>query len=112
MSDNKHNGMDALFNGLTGSVQPSSVPTVNDGHSQPAQNHEKQKSSVKQLEERFCTIVDCEQLRKIRIIAARENLQIKEVVNAAFDLAIGEYEKIHGKIDGEIRGNPKRLFKG
>ena len=27
-------------------------------------------------------------------------------------VASGEYEKIHGKIDGDIRGNPKRLFKG
>ncbi len=110
MSDNKHNGMDALFNGLTGSVQPFSVPTVNDGHSQPAQNHKKQKSSVKQLEERFCTIVECEQLRKIRIIAARENLQIKEVVNAAFSRAISIYEQRNGTIEEDARGRIDNLF--
>ena len=36
-------------------------------------------------EERFCTIVSSGHLNKIRLIASREGLQIKDVVNAATD---------------------------
>ena len=61
-------------------------------------------------EERFCTIVQSDILRKIRIIANREGLQIKEVVNAAFEKAIKSYERKNGPVDGRMKGDAKNLF--
>ena len=64
----------------------------------------------KPAEERFCTIVQSDTLRKIRIIANREGLQIKEVVNAAFNKAIKSYERKHGSVDGAMKGDASNLF--
>ena len=61
-------------------------------------------------EERFCTIVSSRLLNKIRLIASREGLQIKEVVNAAFEKAIKSYERKHGVIKDNSRSNVDNLF--
>ena len=55
-------------------------------------------------------IVQSDNLRKIRIIANREGLQIKEVVNAAFEKAIKSYERRKGPVDGRMKGDAKNLF--
>ena len=60
--------------------------------------------------ERFCTIVKTEQMKKLRIIAKREGLQIKDVVEAAFGKAITAYERKHGKIEEDSRKNLIDLF--
>jgi hypothetical protein len=49
-------------------------------------------------------------LRKIRIIANREGLQIKDVVNAAFEKAVKSYERKYGTVDGEVKRSAKDLF--
>ena len=61
-------------------------------------------------EERFCTIVETNTVQKIRIIARREGLMIKEVVGAAFQKAISSYEQKHGAIVHGGKGNSDRLF--
>ena len=61
-------------------------------------------------EEHFCTIVSSGLLNKIRLIASREGLQIKEVVNAAFEKAIKSYERKHGVIKDDSRSNIDNLF--
>ena len=105
--------LDALFTGLTGNSQP---PTPNNlAGSQPNKAAESQErrtiqSQEKQPEERFCTIVQSETLRKIRIIANREGLQIKDVVGAAFEKAIKSYERKHGAVDGGLKGDASNLF--
>lgn len=48
--------------------------------------------------ERACMIVSSEKYGKIKAISLRETLQIKEVMEAAMDLAIEAYEKKNGKI--------------
>ena len=110
--------LDALFTGLTGtpksssSGQPSTslVPKVSD----KSVKSDKEPSE-RVSEERFCTIVQSDILRKIRIIANREGLQIKEVVNeevvnAAFEKAIKSYERRNGPVDGRMKGDAKNLF--
>ena len=62
------------------------------------------------LFQRFCTIVSSDLIRKIRIIANRERLQIKDVVNAAFEKAIKSYERKHGTIDDDVKRDAKDLF--
>jgi hypothetical protein len=105
--------LDALFTGLTGTVKSSS-------EGQDVMEKQAQTSNLtvpteiqsrkKPAEERFCTIVQSDSLRKIRIIANREGLQIKEVVNAAFNKAIKSYERKHGSVDGAMKGDASNLF--
>ena len=105
--------LDALFTGLTGTVKSSSEGQ--DTMEKQAQTSDltvptERQSREKPAEERFCTIVQSDTLRKIRIIANREGLQIKEVVNAAFDKAIKSYERKHGSVDGAMKGDASNLF--
>lgn len=105
--------LDALFTGLTGTSKTSSSEQPSVSHVQKATETTAlsgSESEGKPSEERFCTIVQSDTLRKIRIIANREGLQIKEVVNAAFDKAIKSYERKHGKVDGDMKGDASNLF--
>jgi len=61
-------------------------------------------------EVRFCTIVDAKILHKIRVVANREGLLIKDVVGAAFSKAIASYESKHGPIVGDLKGRADSLF--
>lgn len=112
--DNK--SLDALFSGLTVSGNDSQAPaeqptTQRKKGSKPETPRAKQKRLEKERqEERFCTIVNSEILKKVRIIATREGLQIKDVVEAAFEKAIGNYERKHGKIEEDPKKNVKDLF--
>jgi NRPS condensation-like uncharacterized protein len=58
----------------------------------------------------LCTIVDKELLRKIRTIATREGLQIKDVIGAAFMKAVKSYERKHGPIEGDGKTRIRDLF--
>ena len=105
--------LDALFTGLTGTVKSSSEGQ--DTMEKQAQTSDlpvptERQFKEKPAEERFCTIVQSANLRKIRIIANREGLQIKEVVNAAFEKAIKSYERKNGPVDGRMKGDAKNLF--
>lgn len=105
--------LDALFTGLTGTVKSSSEGQ--DTMEKQAQTSDlpvptERQFKEKPAEERFCTIVQSDTLRKIRIIANREGLQIKEVVNAAFNKAIKSYERKHGSVDGAMKGGASNLF--
>ena len=105
--------LDALFTGLTRTVKSSSEGQ--DTMEKQAQTSDlpvptERQFKEKPAEERFCTIVQSDTLRKIRIIANREGLQIKEVVNAAFNKAIKSYERKHGSVDGAMKGDASNLF--
>ncbi len=53
-----------------------------------------------------------DQLAKIREISFRENITIKEFLEAALELAISKYERINGDvIPSEHKGDIKKLFK-
>lgn len=101
-----NDSLDALFSGLTGTTHESKPSKAASRHQR---NAKKNKPRVLE-EERFCTIVSSELLHKIRLIASREGLQIKDVVNAAFEKAVKGYERKHGVIEGDIRGNVGNLF--
>lgn len=101
-----NDSLDALFTGLTGTSQK---PKHSEVLTNPQRTARKKKPRVLE-EERFCTIVSSVLLHKIRLIASREGLQIKDVVNAAFEKAIKSYERKHGVIEGDIKGNVGNLF--
>lgn len=92
------NSMDALFSGLTGNTIPSE---------KTAPAAEVKKSNNKAI----CTKADADLYQKIRIIAAQEKLDIVDVINASFRLAISKYEAEKGPVQGTERGNPDQLFK-
>ena len=98
--------LDALFTGLTGMPQEER-PSTSAASLHGAARKNKSKDTK---EERFCTIVSSDLLHKIRLIASREGLQIKDVVNAAFEKAVKSYERKHGVIEGEVRRNVGNLF--
>ena len=105
--------LDALFTGLTGtpktsSSELSSANKVSEPSEKPVNTGRQSSEGV--AEERFCTIVQSDILRKIRIIANREGLQIKEVVNAAFEKAVKSYERKNGPVDGRMKGDARNLF--
>ena len=104
--------LDALFTGLTGTqISPTSEQPANQEPNDRVKNLDTERELSEEVtEERFCTIVQSDILRKIRIIAKREGLQIKEVVNAAFGKAIKSYERKHGPVDGRMKGDVKNLF--
>ncbi len=108
--------MSRLLGGLTGSkseektesagTQPESRPQ------EGTSDVEKKKSLKSGSEERFCTIVDVEQIEKIRMIAAKEDVTIKDLVSLAFDVIIKKYESLHGKIkvNKHKKGNLRDVF--
>ena len=104
--------LDALFTGLTGTqISPASELPANQEPNVTVKNLDTERElSEEVLEERFCTIVQSDILRKIRIIAKCEGLQIKVVVNAAFGKAIKSYERKNGPVDGRMKGDAKNLF--
>ena len=104
--------LDALFTGLTGTqISPASELPPNQEPNVTVKNLDTERELSEEVsEERFCTIVQSDILRKIRIIAKREGLQIKEVVNAAFGKAIKSNERKNGTVDGRMKGDAKNLF--
>lgn len=109
--------MDALFAGLTGPVEgkegkePIKGNDKKGGNVTPAPRSRGRKkiSEEERADTRFCSVVNKELLQKIRIIAERESLPIKDVVNAAFSKAVKSYEAKHGEIISK-RGDASRLF--
>lgn len=109
--------MDALFAGLTGPVEGKEGKEPIKGNDKkggnvattPRSRGRKKISEEERTDTRFCSVVNKELLQKIRIIAERESLPIKDVVNAAFSKAVKSYEAKHGEIISK-RGDASRLF--
>ena len=62
---------------------------------------------------RTCIVANAEKMAKIREIAFRETLTIKEVMEAAMDLAIRTYEAKHGEVipdPNHYKGDSTKLF--
>lgn len=77
----------------------------------PRKGTESPNSSL--LYTRVTSIVSRDKMELIREISYRESLQIKEVLEAALDLAISAYEAKHGKLlpTERPKGDPETLFK-
>jgi hypothetical protein len=114
----KNNELDALFTGLTGTADnksQDSTPKVQTTTKAKKSSAGKDRLRQKTLEQarnqqRFCSIIDSDVLKKIRIIATREGHQIKDVIEAAFIKAIDIYECKHGVIEDNTKRNAIDLF--
>jgi regulator of PEP synthase PpsR (kinase-PPPase family) len=59
---------------------------------------------------RICTIANLELMDKLRAIARKENMPIKDVLEAAMQLAVSSYEAKNGKVKLPNKGNAEGLF--
>lgn len=128
------NKMDALIGGLTKhniqiqeeqeeeinveipeveEVKPQQEATI---QSEKKQTNAPQKGTVSKEEKsktiHFCTVADAEKVEKIKAIADKEYLAIKDIVNVAFDMVIRKYEEKNGvvKIKSAKKGDANKVF--
>lgn len=106
------NGLNALFG--SGTTAPEEKETIRPEvvvrhHGRPRKDEE---STDIGEQMRTSLIVNRDIYDKIRMIAIREGLTVKEVVHYAFEHAVEAYEKKNGPIDDKIQHKVrKELFK-
>ncbi len=70
------------------------------------------KGGKKKVMEHVCTLVDVDQMAKVRTIADREGIALKDIFAAALNLAISNYEQKNGpvRIKNAKKGNVNDVF--
>lgn len=106
--------LDALFNGLT-VTQASDTSDKSDmpeeSSVQSISSRKKKASTSPVTEQRFCSIVKTDTMNKIRAIAKRQGLQVKDIVQTAFEIVVDNYESKFGEIQlGQSDIDLKELF--
>ena len=93
--------MSQLVNGLTGKQESESQT-------------ERRAQAVKRKKpmEHVCTLVSVEQMAKVRTIAEREGIALKDIFAVGLNMAIGSYEQKYGeiKVRKAKRGNASEVF--
>lgn len=72
----------------------------------------RRQSSEKRKMEHVCTLVDVEQMAKIRAIAEREGIALKDIFAVGLNMAISNYEQKNGtiRIKPTKKGNASDVF--
>ena len=72
----------------------------------------RRQSSEKKKMEHVCTLVDVEQMAKIRAIAEREGIALKDIFAVGLNMAISNYEQKNGtiRIRPTKKGNASDVF--
>jgi hypothetical protein len=98
MKNINQSSMDALLNGLTGnhSEAEETTNTAKNNTTADAPRRGRKKSEVKS--ERICTIISSELMNKVRTIADKENIAIKDIFTKGLSLLINAYEEKHGPV--------------
>ena len=93
--------MSQLVNGLTGEQESESQT-------------ERRAQAVKRKKpmEQVCTLVSVEQMAKVRTIAEREGIALKDIFAVGLSMAISSYEAKNGEIRVKKakRGNASEVF--
>ena len=89
--------MDKLFSGLVRGSGQQEESQVAEPEAVVPVVQDKQKKTKTPME-RVCTIVDSNDMSKIRTIAENEGIAIKDIIALGLTLAINKYEELHGKI--------------
>lgn len=108
----KNFGIDGLFNRPTGvhtedEAKPVVSSTAKDGARKVGRPKKAEGERETDRIERVTFLGNIETMKKVRAIAAREQLTIKDVIDTALLEIIRRYEAKHGKVtvDGETRQN-------
>ncbi len=77
----------------------------------PASKIRRQSTGKKKMEH-VCTLVDVEQMAKIRAIAEREGIALKDIFAVGLNMAISNYEQKNGtiRIRPTKKGNASDVF--
>ena len=109
--DQKKGAMDELFKGLTTPSVPSAQEESEQAHATPLSNKQKK---YKEENERVCTIMEVAVMNKLRYIAGKEGLALRDLFGTGAKLLIKEYEKEHGEIrvrkSKSKKGDVSKLF--
>lgn len=114
--EKKNAAMDQLFSGLTSPATATSPseerPTVPVSVEEPSRRRKNKADD----DERVCTILNVELMGKIREIARREAMNIREVFEFGMKFAIDDYERrngtIHVRKPKSKRGDAAKVFGG
>ena len=113
---------DNLVNNVIGTPKQKDAPSEANVHTlsevipeEPGKAAVKRGRPAKDTEatENFCGRADSSKLAKIRAVAEKENIPIKDLYNLAFDLFINAYEEKHGTISvkyKQIKGDASSLI--
>ena len=115
---------DNLVNNVIGTPKQKDAPSALEANAHTMSEvipEEVEKAPVKrgrpakntEATENFCGRADSGKLAKIRAVAEKENIPIKELYNLAFDLFINAYEEKHGTIsvkNKQIKGDASSLI--
>lgn len=125
--------MNALFGGLTknpisdisennnfdssNDVESKKEEVKNDSAEKNIEAKTGNKTTKKEEEGRsktihFCTVADIDKVEKIKAIADKEYIPIKDIVNIAFDFVIKKYEGKNGpiRIKNVKKGDASKVF--
>ena len=90
------------------------LTTTNEVNNDTEKDEQQVKSNkkVKKVTEPICTLVDKEQIAKIRTIAERERVSLKDLFAVALDMVVSSYEEKYGviRIKQPKKGNVKEIF--
>lgn len=95
---------DNLVNNMIGTSSPVQTPAAVPAQAEEAAVPESKPvrrgrpAKSEEATENFCGRADSMKLAKIRSVAERENIPIKDIYNLAFDMFITAYEAKHGTI--------------
>ena len=72
----------------------------------------RRQSARKKKMEHVCTLIDTEQMAKIRAIAEREGIALKDIFAVGLNMAISNYEQKNGtiRIKPTKKGNASDVF--
>ena len=98
---NFEKGLEKLFSNVQSSEpieEKEEAPVKDDSATDEQNNIRRGRPALHNKVIRFCTMADDDKVTKIRTIAAREGIAIKDLMNLAFDKIINEYEKKYGVV--------------
>ncbi len=91
--------MSSLVSGLTGELEERNEAAAQDVKRKKPMEH-------------VCTLISVEQMAKVRTIAEREGIALKDIFAVGLNMAISNYEAKNGEIEVKItkRGNASEVF--
>ena len=98
---NFEKGLEKLFSNVQSSEpteEKEATPVKDDSAAEEQNNTRRGRPALHNKVIRFCTMADDDKVTKIRTIAAREGIAIKDLMNLAFDKIINEYERKYGTV--------------
>lgn len=112
--EKKNAAMEQLFSGLTSPATATSSSEERPAAPVTDEETSRRRKNKANEDERVCTIINVELMGKIREIARKEAMQIREVFELALKFAIQDYESkngvIHVRKPKSKKGDASKIF--